>query len=59
MSEKIIDKEKILREEMNHPYCGLTYFDFLDEEEKLMIYNAMQRYANETIESLHKQLNNF
>lgn len=38
-------KEQILREAMNVPYCGKTYFDHLDEEELPLIYSAMEKYS--------------
>lgn len=39
------DTLKILRQEMNKPYCGSTRYDYLDEEEKEMIHKAMVKYA--------------
>lgn len=44
MSKVQISEEYILRECMSNPYCGETYFDFLEPEEKEMIYKAMRIY---------------
>lgn len=40
-------KEQILKEAMSKPYCGETYFDFLDDEEKPLIYKAMEEYRKQ------------
>lgn len=40
-------KEEILKQAMSKKYCGKTYFDFLDEEEKQLIYKAMEDYAKQ------------
>lgn len=37
-------KTKILKKAMNKEYCGETRFDFLDKEELIMIYKAMEEY---------------
>lgn len=38
-------KKKILKNAMSVPYCGETRFDFLDEEELPLIYQAMEEYS--------------
>lgn len=40
-------KRVILRESMSVRYCGETRFDYLDAEEKPLIYKAMQIYADQ------------
>lgn len=37
-------KRKILKKAMSKKYCGETRFDYLDREEILMIYKAMEEY---------------
>jgi hypothetical protein len=37
-------KRKILKKAMSKEYCGETRFDYLDKEEILMIYKAMEHY---------------
>ncbi len=44
------NKRQILKEAMSVKYCGETRFDFLDAEEKPLIYNAMDEYAMQFIE---------
>ena len=39
-----MSKRSILKKAMNKKYCGLTRFDYLDNEERLMIYKAMDDY---------------
>lgn len=41
------DKKRILKEAMSKEYCGKTYFDFLDKEERVLIYKAMEEYAKQ------------
>jgi hypothetical protein len=40
-------KKEILKQAMSKKYCGETYFDFLDKEEKPLIYKAMEEYAKQ------------
>lgn len=40
-------KREILKEAMSVKYCGETRFDFLDDEERSLIYKAMQTYADQ------------
>lgn len=40
-------KKAILKKTMGKSYYGETYFDFLDEEEKPLIYKAMESYAEQ------------
>lgn len=42
-----LSKKVILKNAMSKKYCGETYFDFLDEEEKPLIYKAMEDYAKQ------------
>lgn len=47
-NDKNINKTKrdILKRSMSGKYCNKTYFDFLDSEERLAIYQAMEDYAD-------------
>ena len=38
-------KREILKQAMGVKYCGGTRFDFLDDDERIMIYKAMENYA--------------
>lgn len=40
-------KREILKEAMSVKYCGETRFSFLDDEERPLIYKAMQVYADQ------------
>ncbi len=40
-------KKEILKQVMSKRYCGKTYFDFLDKDEKPLIYKAMEEYARQ------------
>lgn len=39
-------KRDVLKRAMSGKYCNKTYFDFLDSEERLAIYQAMEEYAS-------------
>ena len=39
-----MSKSNILKKAMSKEYCGKTRFDYLDAEEKPMIYKAMEEY---------------
>lgn len=43
-------KGEILKKAMSKEYCGSTRFDYLDPEEKTMIYKAMEEYAKSLLE---------
>ena len=38
-------KRTILKRNMNKSYCSGTRFEYLDEDERPLIYKAMQEYA--------------
>jgi hypothetical protein len=38
-------KRTILKRNMNKAYCSGTRFEYLDEDERPLIYKAMQEYA--------------
>ena len=40
-------KREILKEAMSVKYCGETRFAYLDDEERPLIYKAMQVYADQ------------
>lgn len=40
-------KREILKKAMSVKYCNSTRFEYLDDEEKPLIYNAMQIYATQ------------
>ena len=44
-AEKPMTAEEILKKCMSVKYCGETRFDYLDEDEKPLIYKAMEEYA--------------
>lgn len=44
-------KRTILKRAMAKKYCDATRFDFLDEDEILLIYRAMEIYARQMCES--------
>ena len=37
-------KSKILKAAMSKKYCSETRFEYLDDEERVMIYKAMEDY---------------
>ena len=52
---KVKTKREILKQAMSKPYCGGTRFEFLDDDERPLIYNAMEKYALQQIETLEAE----
>lgn len=51
-------KEQILKDSMSKPYCGKTYFDFLDDVELHLIYTAMEEYRKQGRYYTPSEINN-
>jgi len=46
--------KETLKIKMSEKYCDLTRFNYLDPEEKIMIYKAMQEYAKQACKEQRK-----
>jgi hypothetical protein len=44
---KLKSKRQYLKESMTVDYCGETRFDYLDDDERPLIYKAMENYAKD------------
>jgi hypothetical protein len=49
-------KKQILRKSMSKKYCGETRFDYLDDEELPMIFDAMQVFSDINTKPLHSEI---